>query len=462
MLSADMLAPVSALVLDPAAFRDDRVLVRLEDGEAIPAVSPSDRWETIDAATNLYAVYLAEDQDIDQAIGQLAILDDVLYAQPDYQLQLMKAPNDPLLNSLYAVDNQGGADIGALEAWQIRHDAEDIIVGVIDTGVDFRHEDLAANIWRNTDELAGNGRDDDGNGFVDDVLGWDFANNDNNPQDDNGHGTHVAGTIGAVGDNGLGVAGLAWNVKIMPLKFMDANGSGYVSDAISALDYARENGARIVNNSWNGVGYSQALEEAISRYEAGGGIFVAAAGNETNNNDLSPSYPASFTQSNVITVAASDKLDRLADFSNYGPASVDIAAPGERILSTLPGDRYGYMSGTSMAAPQVSGALALIWAEHPTWTAAQVQRKLLDSADPVLTKYVEAGRLNVGAALTSATQPKTQAAASLQQQWVGSDPATLTGVRLTFPGVQTATQFDAGSGASSAPAASFRCSACAR
>jgi subtilisin-like proprotein convertase family protein len=327
-------------------------------------------------------------------------------------LTTQSIPNDPSFGSLWGLSNngsQGGllnADINIEPAWALGT-ATSIVTAVIDTGVDYTHPDLASNIWTNTDEVAGNGIDDDGNGFVDDVRGWDFVNNDSDPMDDNGHGTHVAGTIGAVGNNGIGVTGVAWTASIMPLKFLDQSGSGSLSDAIKAIQYARVNGAKIINASWGGGGLSSALQSAITQFITSGGLFVAAAGNEATNNDVTPSYPANYQ--GVISVGASTRTDTRASFSNYG-TSVDVFAPGQSILSTLPGNRYGSLSGTSMATPQVAGALALLWGQNPTLSANTISQALINSTDNVLRASNSThGRINVGAAATAlrASNPTT-------------------------------------------------------
>ena len=256
-----------------------------------------------------------------------------------------------------------------------------VVVAVIDTGVDYNHVDLAANIWTNPGEIAGNGIDDDGNGFVDDVHGYDFANNDGNPMDDNGHGTHVAGTIAAVGNNSLGVTGVAWSTSIMPLKFLSANGSGYLSDAVEAINYATMMrtrygvNVRVDNNSWGGGGFSSAMQSAIQAANDAGILFVAAAGNSGTNNDASPQYPANYDSPNVISVAATDQNGQLASFSNYGATTVDLAAPGVSIYSTTPNNTYSTYSGTSMATPHVSAVAALAWALNPDATVAEVRKR---------------------------------------------------------------------------------------
>jgi subtilisin family serine protease len=376
---------------------------------------------------------LGEGVDVEEAVQRLGQLAQVEYAEPNYIYHTMEVtqqlPNDSRFGELWGMDNTGqtggtpDADIDAPEAWQIQTGDKTVLVAVIDTGVDYTHPDLAANVWTNPDEIPDNGFDDDDNGYVDDVRGWDFANNDNDPMDDNLHGTHVAGTIGAVGNNGLGVAGVNWEVSIMPLKFLDANGSGSTADAIKAVLYAANNGARILSNSWGGGGFSQALLDAIEVANSKGALFVAAAGNEGNNNDQVPNYPSNYDTENVVAVAATDHEDGLADFggggggggdgcgctmavagvgSNYGPTTVDLGAPGENILSTVPGNAYRSLSGTSMATPHVSGVAALLLAQAPGLSVTELKSKLLDSVDPLPSlqgKMVTGGRLNAAKAL---------------------------------------------------------------
>ena len=336
--------------------------------------------------------------------------------EPDVIIASATMPNDPSFGRLWGLDNTGqsggvaGADIDATRAWDVSTGSRSVVVAVIDTGVDYRHADLAANMWRNPGEVAGNGIDDDRNGFVDDVHGWDFANGDGDPFDDEGHGTHVAGTIGAVGNNGVGVTGVNWAVSIMALKFLGSDGSGSTSDAIAAINYAtrmrRDFGVNVVatNNSWGGGGSSAALRRAIQAGGDAGILFVAAAGNEGVNNDVTPSYPANDTSAAVIAVAATDRSNRLASFSNYGATSVDIAAPGAAIYSTVPGNGYASYSGTSMATPHVSGAVALLAAANPQATGAAIRAAILSSATRVTGlagKVATGGLLDVAAALTA-------------------------------------------------------------
>jgi len=249
----------------------------------------------------------------------------------------------------------GGSDkdIDGPEAWDLLTGSKDVLVGIIDTGIDRNHEDLSENMWTNPNEIAGNGVDDDQNGYIDDIHGWDFYNNDNNPHDDNSHGTHCAGTIGAVGNNGKGVVGVSWKVSMVGLKFLGGSGGGYLSDGIKSIAYATKIGVDLTSNSWGGGGYSSSMKTAIDEAAAAGIGFVAAAGNHAGDNDAYPSYPASYESENVISVGAHDHFAKSAYFSCYGKTSVDLFAPGVNILSTIPGNGYASYSGTSMAHPML-------------------------------------------------------------------------------------------------------------
>ena len=281
---------------------------------------------------------------IDEALELYTGDPDVEHAEPNYLLYADRTPDDTDFEELWGLDNTGqnvdetngtpDADIDAPEAWDVTIGSSDIIVAVVDSGVDVNHPDLQANIWTNPGEIADNGSDDDGNGYVDDVNGWDFLNGDNAPDDASSHGTHVAGTIAAVGNNGRGVTGVSWTAKIMPLRFLDALGVGNTADAIEAIEYANAMGADVINNSWGGGGNSQSLKAAIDASDA---VVVCAAGNDGRNNESIPFYPSSFTSSNIISVAATDQNDNLASFSNFGVNSVDVAAPGVNIYSSVPG-----------------------------------------------------------------------------------------------------------------------------
>ena len=366
---------------------------------------------------------------------------DVVYAEPDYIVRANLAPNDPDYSKLWGMKNTGqsggsaGADISAEEAWDMTTGSRDVIVGVIDTGVDYTHPDLAANMWRNPGEIPGNGIDDDGNGFVDDVYGINAIEMEGDPADDHYHGTHCAGTIGGVGNNGEGVAGVCWNVSIMALKFLDSGGYGSDGDAITCIEYAIDNGAKVLSNSWGGYGgANQAMIDAIEAAGAAGITFVAAAGNETNDNDDNPSYPASYDCDNIISVVSSDRTDAKSDFSNWGATTCDLAAPGSSIYSCKPGGGYQYLSGTSMATPHVAGAAALLLSRNPAMTPAEVKEALLstvDKLDSMKGKCVSEGRMNVAEALKTISL------------WASVSPDTVEGVR---PGASASVSvtFDAG------------------
>ena len=280
------------------------------------------------------------------------------YAEPNYLYHVVEAPNDLDFAKLWGLYNGGqtggtkGADVHAVEAWLAGFTGgQDVVVAVLDTGIDYNHPDLAAYIWVNTGEIPGNGIDDDHNGYIDDSVGWNFVNNNNNPMDDNGHGTHVSGMIGGAGNNGIGVVGVNWRVKLMPLKWLDASGSGTSANAIKAINYAAGKKVRITSNSWGGVSKSKAMQDAIKN---SGALFVAAAG---NNGSSTVMYPAAYSVdlNNVLAVAATDQDDRLASFSNFG-SWVHLAAPGVDTFSTYVNGGYATLSGTSMATPHTSGA----------------------------------------------------------------------------------------------------------
>ncbi|WP_221275442.1 S8 family serine peptidase [Microcystis aeruginosa] len=330
-------------------------------------------------------------------------------------------PNDPSFNQLWGLHNTGqsggtpDADIDAPEAWDIQTGNPNLVIGVLDTGVDYNHPDLAGNIWTNPGEIAGDGIDNDGNGYIDDIRGWDFAYNDNNPSDVQGHGTHVSGTIAGKGNNGVGVTGVAWNAKIMPLKFLDDTGSGTLSNAILAINYATAKGVKLTNNSWGGGPYTQALYDAINAAGQAGALFIAAAGNNSANADINPMYPAAYNLANIVSVASTTRTDALSSFSNYGLTSVDLGAPGSDIYSLAPGGGYATLSGTSMASPHVTGAAALLWSQNPTWTAQQVKNTLMNTGDSIAAlagKTVSGKRLNVFNALAAANLPSVTVSVS--------------------------------------------------
>lgn len=371
---------------------------------------------------NLRLVHVDAPEDLESTLENYRRDPDVVYAEPDYILEAFATPNDPHYGVLYGMEK-----IGAPKAWDITKGTGETIVAVIDTGVDWNHPDLKANIWKNEDEIPGNGIDDDKNGFIDDDKGWDFGDRDNNPSDPDGHGTHVAGTIGASGNNATGVVGVNWNVKIMPIKFLEGTYGGYTSTAIASLRYAVQNGAKVSNNSWGGPNFSQALLDEIKAARAAGHVFVAAAGNSTTDNDTSPVYPASYDSDNVVTVASTNINEIMSGFSCYGLNSVHLGAPGSGIRSTVPGG-YGDKSGTSMASPHVAGAIALLWDKFPSLSYSEVKSQIMYSGDllPALEgKTVTGRRLNIPNALgasgghTGATA-KALAATELRLSWTNA------------------------------------------
>ena len=296
-------------------------------------------------------------------------------------------PNDPDFGKLWGLRNTGsnepkgtagveGSDVNALKAWDITTGSRAIKIAVIDTGVDYNHPDLKGNIWTNTKEIPANGIDDDQNGYIDDIHGYDFANMDSNPMDGNGHGTHCSGTIGATHNNSVGVAGVMSDVSIVAVKFLGDDGSGTLEAAVKAIDYATTVDVDLMSNSWGGGGRSEALFEAIKRASDKGIIFTAAAGNSSANNDASPSYPASYETPNMVAVAATTAQNGLASFSSYGRNSVHIGAPGHNILSTVNGGGYDVYSGTSMATPHVSGVLGLLLAKEGRIPHAEMRERL--------------------------------------------------------------------------------------
>jgi len=374
----------------------------------------------------LHLVRLPQSLAVSDAVRQLRAQAAVRFVEPNWLYSTQAAPSDPYYQdgSLWGVygdtsplrQNQYGSQ--AAEAWNVGKDcSSDVVVGIIDEGVMTSHPDTAANIWANPFEVAGNGIDDDGNGYVDDVKGWDFVSDDNSTFDGVGddHGTHVSGTIGAVRNNGIGTAGICGQVKMASAKFLGASG-GTTADAILAIDYITDlktrHGLNLVatNNSWGGGGFSQALKDAIDRSGAANILFIAAAGNGNllgigQNTDKKPNYPSAYTSANIIAVAAINKKGAKAGFSNFGVTSVDLGAPGVGIWSTVPKvvngvltPSYAAYDGTSMATPHVTGAVALYASLHPGSTAAQIKAAILGAAVPTTSmtgKTVTGGRLDV-------------------------------------------------------------------
>ena len=376
----------------------------------------------------LYQFKLQKGETVDEAIKRLSGQPGVVYAEPNYKIQLNDPPSEPtpppteptepeppsevlpddLDSRLWGIRNQGqdggtaGVDVGAVEAWKTttgQPNGQGPLILVIDTGIDYNHPDLAANVWVNPNEVPGDGVDDDDSGIADDIHGANLIFKDGNPMDDNDHGTHCAGTIGAVGNNGDGIVGVNWNATIAGAKFLDGGGSGTYADAVESVLYATRIGARITSNSWGGGGFSQALYDAFAASPA---LHIAAAGNESSNTDTRPSYPGGFDLDNIVSVAALDRNGNLADFSNYGAVSVDVAAPGVDVYSLKPGGEFQEMSGTSMATPHVAGVAGLILSAKPELTNEQLKSRLVNTAvkqENLAGIMVSGGRVNAANAL---------------------------------------------------------------
>ncbi len=381
---------------------DQEVLVKLRNpskaAETLGTLPTKGKYAALDSGTGKSGLYVLRPADGDRAalIERLRGNPNVEYAQPNYRYRILLSPND----GYYGIQSAALGWINAPLAWDRTTGSAQAVVAVIDTGIDTTHADLAANIWRNPGEIAGNGADDDGNGLIDDVNGWNYVSNGPNVADDNSHGTHCAGIIGAVGNNGAGIAGVNWTVRLLAVKVLDGGGSGYTSNIVRAIDYLtalRGAGINVVaaNCSFGGYDYDTALRDAIARAGAAGILFSCAAGNESNDNDSAKkSYPASYGLSNILSVAAlNEDGSALASFSNYGATSVHLAAPGSRILSAIPGNRFAYMSGTSMATPFVAGEIALARSAYPSLSAEGLRATILGA---VTSRSGLSGKVSTG------------------------------------------------------------------
>lgn len=415
---AALTLPAPAVALTPQELERDglRDIIVIRE----PGLGPDERAELrADAGVrHVRMMRLADTEVVRAPAGELTDALDALNADPDVLVAEPDAPvraftNDPGWKHLWGLENTGqtlfgvtgnpDADIDAPAAWTVST-GTGVTVAVVDSGAQLDHPDLAGQLTGNPGERGGgketNGIDDDGNGRVDDWRGWDFVDGDNLPQDGDGHGTHVAGTIAAAADNGIGVAGVAPGAKVIPVRALDDNGDGYSSDIADAFAYAGALGVRVVNASLGGGSPSTAIANAIAAHP--NTLFVIAAGNSGTNNDATPAYPCSYTHANILCVGATDATDLRASFSNWGAMSVDLFAPGESILSTYKGGQYAYLDGTSMAAPHAAGAAALVVAANPGWTVAQVRAALKSSVDAksqLVPRSVTGGRLNAARAL---------------------------------------------------------------
>jgi subtilisin family serine protease len=373
---------------------------------------------------NLQHVILPKSLSVKDAIIKYMADPNVEYAEPNYIIHAYtNIPNDTYFGQQWALRNIGqfaagtpGADIKAADAWDIST-VTGATIAVLDTGIDYDHQDLVGNIWQNTGETnCANGIDDDGNGYIDDCKGWNFVNNNNDPMDDNGHGTHVTGIAGAVGNNNTGISGVLWTARLMPVKILDESGYGTIENEILGIDYAVQNGAKIINASYGGSEYSQSEYSAVSDACNAGVLLIAAAGNGGDdmigdNNDLTPEYPASHDLPNIISVAATDQNDVRAPFSNFGIKTVHVAAPGVYILSTIPQNLYtdkDFNSGTSMAAPHVSGLAGLLYSYYDYFNFTQIRGTILRYVDYLssLDGWIQrSGRINAYKAISSLLKP---------------------------------------------------------
>ncbi|MCX6811287.1 MAG: S8 family peptidase [Candidatus Berkelbacteria bacterium] len=382
--------------------------------------------EKNDNLDRIYKIEFEGKKDIKKLVQEYSKDANIEYAEPDYQVKLTLEPNDPYYGSSGSwgqgyPDLWGIKKIQSASAWDLSTGSRNVVVAVIDTGVDYTNPELVQNIWVNSDEIAGNGFDDDHNGYIDDYYGYDFYNYDGDPMDDHAHGTHCSGTIGALGNNNIGVVGVNWQVKIMAAKFLSSGGSGYTSDAVSAIHYAVDNGANVLSNSWGGGGFDQSLQDAINYAYAHNVSFIAAAGN--SNANATNFYPCSYN--NVVCIAATDYQDQKASFSNYGN-TVDLSAPGVDILSlksshatyscTTVGGNYCRMSGTSMATPHVAGLAALVLAYRPGSSPDTVFDYMRNGADDLGSSgkdiYFGYGRINSYRTLTGAPPPPSPSPSS--------------------------------------------------
>ncbi len=395
-----------------APFIAGEVLVKIREGKSAAALQGVQIKKELNLLAGRFALVTTAQKSVAVAIAELEANPAVEYAEPNFiytainntsNVERMLAQSvveqgDDRFGLLWGLANTGknepdrngapgievgvaGVDVNALKAWQITKGSRDITIAVIDTGVDYNHPDLAANMWVNAGEVAGDGIDNDKNGYIDDVYGWNAAVDNGNPFDGHGHGTHCAGTIGAIHGNG-GVAGVMADVKIMAVKFLTDSGSGSLVDAIEAIDYATKMDVDLMSNSWGGGGYTQALFDSIKAASDKGIVFVAAAGNSTSNNDIRANYPSNYATDNMIAVAAITHQDQLASFSSYGKRTVHISAPGRNVLSTTPNNGYSVFSGTSMATPHVSGVLGLYLAQEGRRPHAETLERLMATSVP--------------------------------------------------------------------------------
>ncbi|MEM7645985.1 MAG: S8 family peptidase [Pseudomonadota bacterium] len=372
---------LSVLLLSPiSSFAAESVLIKVKDPQSLESYRSFPAFKKV--RKDVFVAQLEKEE-----MNVLQRSSNVLLVEKNRKLQLFSQPND-LTSRLWGLKNSRGFDINALNAWKKTTGSKDVIVAIIDTGMDLNHPDLVDNLWINEAEKNGQpGVDDDGNGYVDDLHGWNFPVSSNEPNDTRGHGTHVAGIVGAKGNNGKGIVGANWDVSLMALNMFAGSGQAETSDAIMAIDYAVANGAKVINASWGAAQKDveeedfTLLAEAITRASDAGVTFVAASGNSRRNTDTTPFVPSSMDIPNIIAVGSMSRSGRLSSFSNYGKTTVDVVAPGSSIYSTYPGS-YRSLSGTSMAAPFVAGIVALMLSVNPDLTPEEIRTILTDSCNP--------------------------------------------------------------------------------
>jgi hypothetical protein len=467
-----------------AKYHPSRILVRFKRGTSPATITAMHRavnghiLRELSIVPGLQSVEIAPGSSVSEAVRYYRKSANVQYAEPDYYVRALTVPNDPQFQAQWSLQNTGqnggtaGADIHATEAWSLSTGSANVVVGVIDTGLDYNHQDLSSNVWTAQSGFSVTTQFGAVVQCSAGVHGFNMVADTCDPMDDNGHGTHVSGTIGALGNNGIGVAGINWQVQLLPCKFLDATGSGLTEAAIACLDLMKQwkdSGVNVVvtNNSWGGSDASQALHDAIAAMMEDGILFIAAAGNDFSNNDQFPTYPANFYLPNVISVAATDRNDNAVTFSNLGRRTVHIAAPGQDILSTTPNNTYSYDSGTSMAAPHVTGVVALLKAQNPTLDWRSLKNLVLTGGDalPSLQQTISQRRLNAYGALTCANQKVASRLLPVADTISGSvgSPVTLAFLNIScaqpagnvtvtvVPGNQSVTLVDDGSGADQAP-----------
>jgi len=459
----------------------NEVLVKFHASATAGSIAQAEQDEDVDSDEEVGGIgvrlFHSRGKDVSTLLTELKARSDVAYVEPNYIIHADLIPNDPSFSSLWGLRNTGqviggvagtpGADISATAAWDITTGSRANVVAVVDTGIDYTHPDLSANIWsapasftvtiggQNITCAAG-------------THGFNAITNTCDPLDDNNHGSHCSGTIGAVGNNGVGVAGVNWTASIMGAKFLNSGGSGTTAGAINAIEFTIQAkqifgsaaNVRVLSNSWGGGGFSQALLDEINRANTNNMLFVAAAGNNGSNNDTVPFYPAGYNAPNVVAVAATDNRDQIASFSNFGAASVDLGAPGVNVLSTTIGNTYSFFSGTSMATPHVSGAAALVLSVCSLDTAA-LKSNLLNNVDPIPSLSgitVTGGRLNVNKAILACNSPPPpdfSLSASPSSQTVAPGAGTSYTATVTPSGGFTGTVTFSASGLPAGAGASF-------